>query len=77
MHKQADVAEWLCRLELDEYIDLFRDEGYEKEDDIENLKDLKQEDFQAMGIHKRGESGQQTLKCSGVSYCPHLSHTTF
>ena len=50
------MAEWLRRLELDEYTALFRAEGYETEDDIENLKDLKWEDFQAMGIHKRGES---------------------
>ena len=58
---QRNVSEWLRRLELQEYIDLFGKEGYSTEDDIENLKDLKSEDLQRMGIHKRGEACKLSL----------------
>lgn len=39
---------------MDEYIDLFRREGYSKKADIENLKGLKETDLKDMGITKRG-----------------------
>ena len=51
---QANVAEWLERLELHQYRDLFRQNGYEHGDDIKNLKELKKSDLEAMGITKRG-----------------------
>ena len=46
---------------MQEYIDLFSKEGYSTEDDVENLKDLKLEDLQRMGIHKRGEACKLSL----------------
>ena len=52
-HKE-NVAEWLNKLELEEYTELFYAEGYETEDDIENLKDLTEDHFRGMGIVKRG-----------------------
>ena len=60
---QQSVVEWLQRLELDEYTELFHAEGYRTEDDIENLKELTQERFVAMGIHKRGEASSMCLDC--------------
>lgn len=51
---QANVAEWLERLELHQYIDLFRLNGYECGDDIKNIKELRDNDLEAMGITKRG-----------------------
>ena len=51
---QANVAEWLERLELHQYIDLFRVNGYDCGDDIKNIKELRDSDLEAMGITKRG-----------------------
>ena len=51
---QADVEELLKRLEIPEYTELFHLEGYKTGDDIENLKDLQDEDLRALGISKRG-----------------------
>ena len=45
---------WLERLELCQYTDLFKHNGYETGDDIKNLKGLKESDLKAMGITKRG-----------------------
>ena len=38
-----------------EYADLFESEGYFSTEDVENLKQLTQEDLQDMGITKRGK----------------------
>lgn len=51
---QKDVRAWLKRLQLHEYTELFEREGYSTADDIENLKDLKENDLRAMGVSKRG-----------------------
>ena len=51
---QKDVRAWLKRLQLYEYTELFEQEGYSTADDIENLKDLKENDLRAMGVSKRG-----------------------
>ena len=51
---QRSVEEWLRRLELDEYTNLFHAEGYRTEEDVENLKDLTSEELKAIGVHKRG-----------------------
>lgn len=51
---QADVEQWLERLEIPEYAKLFHLEGYKTGEDIENLKDLKEKDLRALGILKRG-----------------------
>ncbi len=40
---------------MTEYTQLFRSEGYEVGEDIENLKGLTKKDLQGMGITKRGE----------------------
>lgn len=39
---------------MTEYVQLFKYEGYETGDDIENLKGLTKKDLQGMGIMKRG-----------------------
>jgi hypothetical protein len=39
---------------LYEYTDLFERQGYSTAEDIENLKDLKEDDLRAMGVSKRG-----------------------
>ena len=44
------------RLEIPEYTELFHLQGYKTGDDIENLKDLKDEDLKAIGISKRGKN---------------------
>ena len=51
---QRDVGEWLEVLEMEEYKELFKREGFDKEDDLENLKSLNEEELKAMGIVKRG-----------------------
>jgi len=51
---QRSVEEWLGRLELEEYTELFHAEGYKTEEDVENLKDLTSDELRAIGIHKRG-----------------------
>ena len=51
---QEDVRAWLKRLQLYEYSELFEREGYSTDDDIENLKDLQENDLRTMGISKRG-----------------------
>ena len=51
---QKDVRAWLKRLQLYEYTELFEREGYSTAEDIENLKDLGENDLKAMGISKRG-----------------------
>ena len=51
---QEDVRTWLKRLQLYEYSELFEQEGYSTGADIENLKDLQENDLKAMGISKRG-----------------------
>ena len=53
---QRDVDNWLRRLELQEYKDLFSKEGYSTADDIGNLKGLQERELREMGIHKRGET---------------------
>ena len=39
-----------------EYTDLFESEGYFSSEDVENLKQLREEDLQDMGINKRGSN---------------------
>ena len=41
-------------MEISEYTELLHLQGYKTGDDIENLKELKDEDLRALGISKRG-----------------------
>lgn len=54
LNSKVDVDEWLERLEIPEYAEIFHKEGYRTGEDIENLKDLKEQDLRAMGVSKRG-----------------------
>jgi len=44
----------LEQLDLSEYTQLFHSEGYKKKKDMDNLKDLDETQFKAMGITKKG-----------------------
>ena len=44
------------RLEIPEYTELFHLQGYKTGNDIENLKDLKDDDLRVIGISKRGKT---------------------
>lgn len=61
---KANVEQWLERLEISEYTPLFHQQGYKTEEDIENLKDLKDEDLKAIGISKRGKLRISNLSCT-------------
>ncbi len=54
IHLQRDVASWLTNLNMEDYIDLFKREGYSKNADVENLKGLTEIDLITMGIAKKG-----------------------
>jgi hypothetical protein len=41
-------------LELSQYTDLFKNNGYDHGDDIKNLNELNEDDLKAMGVSKRG-----------------------
>ena len=62
--------EWLNRLELSQYTDLFKHNGYEDGDDIQNLKKLKVDDLKAMGITKRGNN-HSNQRAQLHNWCPH------
>ena len=51
---QKDVGAWLEKLEMSEYKELFKKEGFSGPDDVENLKNLTKKELQAMGVTKRG-----------------------
>ena len=40
---------------MEEYTELFKEEGYSKEEDVENLKGLNKRDLSRMGIVKMGK----------------------
>ena len=48
------MIEWLQNLEMEEYTEVFHSAGYETESDIENLKELDDEELKKMGIVKMG-----------------------
>ena len=57
------MEKWLEDLEMEEYVDLFRSEGYKCRDDIENLKDLSEVELVAIGVHKRGICNGRHFGC--------------
>ena len=48
------MRSWLQSLELEEYAQVFQDEGFERMEDIPNLKQLDEQQLKKMGIIKRG-----------------------
>ena len=49
-----NVQEWLRSLELEEYSELFHQEGYKQQCDITNMKQLDETQLKRMGVVKRG-----------------------
>jgi chitin synthase len=63
------ISEFLDDLNLPrEYVDLFKDEGYSKEEDLVGLLKLKREDFQKMGIKKQGHLKKLSLGIENLQY---------
>ena len=53
---QDDVQKWLDILKLGQYKNFFKLEGFSTKEDLENLKSLKKEDFESIGITMRGKN---------------------
>ena len=53
-------------LKLKEYEQLFELEGYFSDEDVENLKELTEENLRDMGITKRGELHYQITVTSNL-----------
>jgi hypothetical protein len=51
---QPTVKDWLQTLEMEEYTEVFHRAGYKTEEDIENLKEIDDEELKRMGIVKMG-----------------------
>ncbi len=45
--------DWLASLDLEDYAELFRQEGYECDIDMPNMKRLDEDQLKSMGIIKR------------------------
>ena len=66
---QINVKEWLRYLDLEEYVELFQQEGYKWECDMGNMKNLDEAQLKAMGINKKGGLLQWRDDCSCVIVC--------
>ena len=51
---QNDINDWLKKLELRGYQNLFAACGYSSQEDLESIKKLTENDLIKMGINKRG-----------------------
>ena len=51
---QKDISDFLESVHLDEYLPVFKAEGYSMAEDVENMIGLSKEDLRKMGVAKRG-----------------------
>ena len=49
------MREWLEYLQLEEYTEIFHQEGYKFDSDLENMKALDERQLRAIGVKKRGQ----------------------
>lgn len=54
IHIQPTVTEWLKTLDMEEYTQVFHSAGFKTEADVENLKEIDEQELKRMGIIKIG-----------------------
>ena len=74
---QPTVTDWLKTLGMEEYTEVFHRAGYKTGADVENLKEIDEQELKRMGIIKMGMnyySGRTSATLYNTTTSPYKGH---